>query len=245
MSTLDRPLNLGTALTSDGPSGRGSAPAPAGTAIAPRRALPVVAGIAYTASWVVGLLVSSSSTDVDSSGRQVLASLAGHEGAATAQYLLTEGAAAAFLAVVATGLAGAAARAGARPLGRAAFATGLAAALISLVQCAMGLYLTGVAAPAGNAGAAGALTAWSNHLDGVKMFILAALALATAALTRRTRVLPRWLGVTGRIAALALACSGAGYLFTIGALATTAYVSLPLLLILVTGSGVALARRAS
>jgi hypothetical protein len=241
MPVLDR--SPSTAPTGYGP--RVSVSAPAAPPTPSRRTLPIVAGIAYTASWVAGLLVSPWSTDLHSSGSQVVAALAGHEAAATADYLLTEGAAAVFLALVATGLAGAAARAGARRPGRAALATGLGAALLSLVQCAIGGYLSVVVAPAGNAGTAGTLTSWINHLDGVKMFVLAALALATAALTRRERVLPRWLGITGWIAALALACSGAGYLFTIGALAAAAYASLPLLLILVTGSGIALSRRAS
>jgi hypothetical protein len=215
--------------------------APAVTAPRARRLLPVAAGVAYSLSWVAGLLVFSSSTDVGSPGREVLAGLAGHEGAAAAQYLLTEGAAAAFLAVVTLALAGAARHAGSRRLVRITAATGLGAAAISLVQCAIGEYLTGVVAPAGKAGTAGTLTGVINQLDGVKMFVLAGFALAGAALAR-VRVLPRWLGPTGWATAVALVASGVGYLGTIGALSAAAYVSLPLLLVLVTGAGIALGR---
>jgi hypothetical protein len=209
-----------------------------------RRALPAVAGIAYSVSWVAGLLVASSSTDVGSSGAQIVAGLAGHEGAATAQYALTEGAAGVLLAIVALALAGAARRAGSGTLARLWRFTGLGAAGISLVQCALGMYLTGRAAPAGDASAAATLTSTINHLDGVKMLVLAGFALAGAALARSAGVLPRWLAGTGWALAVALVGSGVGYLFTIGALASAAYVSLPLLLVFVTGAGVALRRTA-
>jgi hypothetical protein len=209
------------------------------------RLLAAAAGVAYSASWVAGLLVSSSSTDVHSSGAQILAGLAGHEGAVTAQYVLTEGLPAVLLAIVAIALAGSARRAGARSLARIGWATGLGAAGISLAQCAIGLYLTGRVAPAGNASAAATLTSTINHLDGAKMLVLAGFALAGAALARGAgRVLPRWLSGTGWALAVALVGSGAGYLCTIGALAQAAYVSLPLLLIWVTGAGVALRRTA-
>ncbi|GAA5201935.1 hypothetical protein GCM10023322_82830 [Rugosimonospora acidiphila] len=230
-----------TTLTPTGLAVPSEAPTEAPSALPSRpalRALTVAAGAAYTVSWVVGLLVAPASTAVGSSGRQVLAGLAGHEAAATAQYLLTEGAPAVFLAIVALTLAGAARRTLPRAA-RAALATGLSAAGISLVQCVLGVYLTGAVAPKGDAGTAGTLTGWVDHLDGVKMLVLAGLALSAAALSGPRRVLPRWLAPTGWATAAALVVSGVGYLFTIGALSAAAYLSLPLLLILVTGTGIA------
>ena len=67
-------------------------------------AVPAVAGIAFTVSWVAGLLVFSSSTDIHLTGAEVVAGYAGHEGLATTQFLLTEGTASLALAVVAVAL---------------------------------------------------------------------------------------------------------------------------------------------
>jgi hypothetical protein len=80
MPVLDR--SPSTAPTGYGPRGSGSSPAAPATPS--RRTLPIVAGIAYAASWVAGLLMSRWSTDLHSSGSRVIAALAGHEGAATA-----------------------------------------------------------------------------------------------------------------------------------------------------------------
>jgi hypothetical protein len=210
------------------------------TARRARPSWPAVAGIAYSVSWIVGLCVSSASTDVSSSGAQIVAALAGHEGAATTQYALTEGAPAVLLAVVVVALARAAQRAGSRMGARLVAITGLVAAGISLVQCGLGGYLTTSLVPAADAHGAGVVTEVINRLDGVKMLLLAALAIAGMQVGRR--MLPRWLSYVGVALAIALVASGAGYLFLIGAAAQAAYVSLPLLLIWVTGAGVALAR---
>jgi len=42
--------------------------------------VPAVAGLAYTVSWLAGLAVAPSSTDVRSAGAQVVAGYAGHRG---------------------------------------------------------------------------------------------------------------------------------------------------------------------
>jgi hypothetical protein len=72
---------------------------------------------------------------------------------------------------------------------------GVGAAVVSLVQCALGLWLAGWAVPDGEAGRAGALFAAINRLDGVKMLALAAMAAGGAALVRRTHLLAGWLGL--------------------------------------------------
>lgn len=80
-----------------------------------------------------------------------------------------------------------------------------------------------------------------NRLDGVKMFLLAALALSARTLFRRGE-LPVWLGRTGFALAAAIAASGIGYLLLNPTMALFAWASLPLLLVWITGSAVALGR---
>ncbi|WP_267594157.1 hypothetical protein [Carbonactinospora thermoautotrophica] len=205
-------------------------------------ALPVVAGIAYAASWLVGLVLSPSSTDLHSPGAQVLAGYAGHEAVATNQRLLTAGAAGVLLALVALALAGRARLAGASRPAWWVTVAGLGAAALSLAQCLLGVYLTRWVVPDRRADVAGVLFEAINRLDGVKMFLLAALALAGTALAWRARVLPRWLGYAGVALAAALLVSGFGYLLLIGAAAQAAYLSLPLLILWVAGTGIALSR---
>ena len=75
-----------------------------------------------------------------------------------------------------------------------------------------------------------------NRLDGVKMLALAVLGLAGAT----SGVLPRWLRYAGITLAIAITCSAVAYLLLLPGLAGLAYVSGPLLLLFVTGTGVAL-----
>jgi hypothetical protein len=205
-------------------------------------AVPALAGIAYAASWVAGLSVAPSSTSVRPTGSAVLASYAGHFGAATAQFVLTEGTASVLLGVVVVALGRAGLRAGARRSAWLTLGAGLTAAAIGIVQCGLGLYLTSSVVPAGRAGEAAALTDLISRLDGVKMLLLAATAIAAAAMARRTGLLPRWLQWTGLALAVAIIASGIGYVLLIGSLALAAWVSLPLLLVWVTSVGILLAR---
>ena len=205
----------------------------------------LVAGIAYTAAWLAGLTVAAAGTDVSSSGAEVVAALTGHEAAAALQYLLTEVVAAAALAVTVAGVArSAAARAAARgdtAAGRAAGALRTAAfvaAGLSAVQGVLGLVVALVAVPDADAGTAGALTEAVNRTDGVKMFVLAAMALLGLR-AGRGGGLPRWLAPVAAALAVTVAASGVGYLLLVPSFALAAYASLPLLLVWVTGAGVA------
>jgi hypothetical protein len=200
--------------------------------------VPAVAGVAYLVAWVTGLAVWPTNLDVAASGARVLAAYTGHQAAAVTQYLLVEGVAAVALAVVAIALGQAARRRGAGPLGRATAAAGTGAAVVSLVQCALGVALAGWVVPDGDAGRAGSLFEAINRLDGVKMFALAAMAATGAALVRRAGVLPHWLGWVGALLAVALVVSGVGYLLLSSTLAPAVFVSGPLLLIWVTGAGI-------
>ena len=214
----------------------------------PRRrgllSVPAVAGLAYTASWLAGLTVAPSSTNVRSTGAQVVAGYAGHEGATATQFVLTEGTASLALAVVAIALGRAGLPAGAGRAARLTASAGCAAAAIALIQCALGLYLTVSVVPAGHAGTAAAVTDTLNRLDGVKMLVLAIMAVAGTILARRTGLLPRWLQWTGVALAAAITTSGIGYALLNPALALAAWVSLPLLLAWVTGAGITVGRAA-
>src|ERR1700744_3304315 len=193
-----------------------------------RTPAPAVAGIAYALAWVTGLAVWPSNQDVTASGAKVMSAYTGHQGVATAQYLLVEGAAAIALAVVAVALARAAGRRGAGQAGTVVALAGGSAALISLIQSALGLALVGGAVPNGETARAGSLVDLINRLDGAKMLVLAAMALARAAVVRRADLKPRWLRYNAVLLAASLSASGLGYLLLDNALAQAAAVSLPL-----------------
>jgi hypothetical protein len=197
--------------------------------------------IVYATAWVLGLAVWPSNLNVAASNAKVLATYRAHEGAAMTQYVLVEGVAALALAVVVIGLGRAARRQGAGRLGLVTVVVGLTAVALSLVECVLGLLLGGSVAPDGEAGRAGRLFDVISRLDGVKMLALAAMAVAGFGLVRRA-VLPRWLAYAAALLTVALIASGAGYLLLNTTLAQAAYVSGPLLLVWVTGVGVALAR---
>jgi hypothetical protein len=201
-----------------------------------------VAGLAYTASWLAGLAVAPSSTSVRPTGAQVVSGYAAHEGGATAQFLLTEGTASLALAVVAVTLGRAGLRAGGRATARLTLGAGAGAAAIALIQCALGLHLTLSVVPAGHASTAAAVTDAVNRLDGAKMFLLAAMAAAGTAMGRRSGLLPRWLQWTGVALAIAITASGIGYALLDNTFALAAWLSLPLLLAWVTGTGIVLSR---
>ena len=218
------------------------------TATAPRVSVgrrritaPTVAGVAYTTAWLLGLAVWPSNLDVAATNVKVVATYSAHQGAAITQYVLIEGVAAIALAGVVTALGMAARRCGAAQLGRVTVAAGLTAVALSLAQCGLGLLLAGSFAPDGKADAAGRLFDLINRMDGVKMFALAAMAFAAVGLAGRA-VLPRWLGYVAAVLTVALIVSGAGYLLLSTTLAQAVFVSGPLLLVWVTGAGVALGR---
>jgi hypothetical protein len=199
-----------------------------------------IAGLLFSFAWLVGLFVWTSNTVVTATDATIVADYAAGQAPAMVQSTLVHGIAAIALAGVTVALWRAITRDGWR---RGVGIAGSIAVTISLVQWVLGLLLAGWAAPDGAAGRAGDLFVAINRLDGVKMFALAALAalaVAGAGAIRRGGVLPAWLGWVGIALAAALAVSGVGYLFLMDGLSGAAYVSLPLLLVWVTGVGVAL-----
>ncbi|MCO6007101.1 hypothetical protein NE236_19145 [Actinoallomurus purpureus] len=196
--------------------------------------LPAVTGIAYTLSWVAGLSIGAPSPKLTASGSEIVSAFAGHQGVVAAQFLLTEGLPAAGLGIVSVLLTKAASRAGAVTAARVIGGAGIIAAVISLVQFALGLALSRTTAP----GTAHLLFQAGDRLDGVKMLALAVVGVAAAA----SGVLPRWLRYAGAALAVAIAASGVVYLFLLQSLALLAAPALILLLIFVTGTGIALGR---
>jgi hypothetical protein len=214
-------------------------------AAAPGRRLSALAAVsaAYSLSWVAALSVGPGNVSATADGHEVVTAYGGQAVGGTAQYLLSEGLPAVGLAVVGLALAGAARRAGLLRAARTTAAAALTAAAISAVQCLLGVFLVLSSAPRGATGEAHLLFELVNRMDGVKMLVLAALALGGAALAR-SGVAAGWLRLPAYALALTIAGSGIGYLLLLGGFTSLAYLSLPLLMLWVTGTGISLSRKA-
>jgi hypothetical protein len=203
---------------------------------------PAIAGVTFVAAWLAGLAAWPTNPSVTASNATVMSAYAGHRGVAVTQYVLVEGLAAVALAVVVVALGRATRQHGAGPLGRVAVLAGIGAATVSLIECALGLWLAVAVVPDGQTNRAGVVFDLITRLDGVKMLGFAVMALAAVGLGRRGGLLPRWLGYTAAALAAAMTASGIGYLLPNNTLAQAAAVSLPLLLIWVVGTGLVLGR---
>ena len=180
---------------------------------------------------------------VSASGRQAVTAFAGHSGSALTQFALNEGVAAVALAAVVISVARAAIRAGRARAGQAVAAFGLAAAGISWAQLTLGAWLFHELVPDRRAATAGTVYHAITRMDGAKMLLLAAMALAVAGLARRPGILPAWLAALGAVLAATLVTSGVGYLLLASGLSSAVYVSGILLLIFVSATGISLHRR--
>ena len=213
---------------------------PARTEHRTARSLAVVAGIGYSVAWIISLLVGAPNPTVAAGGSQVVAAFAGHGGSAMAMFALAEGIAAAALAVVVISAARAARHSRARLAGLTGAGFGIAAAVVSWIELALGAWL--VYGPVASRRIATAGTAYQvlMRLDGAKMFLLAAMAVALSVVALTSCALPRWLAPVGFVLAASLAVSGLGYALLAPGLASAVYVSGILLLAFVTGTGVTL-----
>jgi hypothetical protein len=205
--------------------------------------LPALAGIGYAAAWIISQSVGAPNPSVAASGSQVVAAYAGRSGPSLAMFALAEGAAAIALVAVMTAAARAARRGGQTRAGLAAAAFGIAVAAVSWAELALGTWLISGLVPDRRTAMAGAVYQAINRMDGAKMFLLGAMALAISQLARRSPILPRWLAPLGSLLAAALVTSGVGYLLLIPGLASAVYVSGVLLLIFVAATGVTLRSR--
>lgn len=204
-----------------------------------------LASFTYIPFWVVALTVWSGSLSIQLSSEGAVALYGSAPLRATLNVIFSEGLPAISLLIVLVAVAFTVRRSGAAGAGLIVLVAGVAAVVVSLVECALGLLLTLVAAPAHDASLAGLLFGSLTRLDGVKMLLLAAAALAASVGPAwRLRALPVWLRVIGVALAVAIVISGVGYAFLIPPLAIAAWASLPLLLVWVTGSGLVLTWRA-
>ena len=151
-------------------------PAVPGHAAGRRTAGPAVAGLVCVAAWVVGLVIGPASLDVTAPGTAVVSAYAGQQGAAIAQVLLTKGVAAVALAVVVLTLGQAARGRRSRRIARRIEVAGLAAVVLSLVQCVHVVRLAWWVAPGGDSSRAAGLFQLISRIDGVKMLLLSILA---------------------------------------------------------------------
>ena len=211
---------------------------PAGIQNRAARRLAVLAGVGYTVAWVASQAVGAPSPSVSASGRQVVAALAGHDGPTMTMFVLAEGIAAVALAIVVLLVARAARWQGTPRAGLTAAGFGLAAVVVSWVELAMGAWLVFGVVASGRAATAGALWHALNRVDGGKMFLLAAMAVALAVLSMTSAVLPRWLAPAGLLLAVSLVISGIGWLLLAPGLAASVIVSGVLLLVFVTATGI-------
>jgi hypothetical protein len=226
---------------------RNPAARPPASRAAWRAYLPGAAGAAYLMAWVIGLAVWPVNLPLNATAAQAMASHAAHPAAAATQYLLAEGLAGLLLAAVLGSvlIPRLRARTGSRATVTAtvtAAILGSIAVVTSLTQCVIGLLLIS-AADRGDVAVSGDLFKLVNQLDGVKMLALAVTAFCLATLGGPATALPRWLRVTALPLAVALAASGYAYLTLTNALGWTAFVSGVLLLMWVTGTGIALTIR--
>jgi small-conductance mechanosensitive channel len=117
---------------------------------------------------------------------------------------------------------------------------GVVAAAVSLAELVMAAWLQYGPVTSGQAATAGTLWSAIHRIDGVKMFVLAAMAVALAVLSLTSAVLPRWLAPLALLLAVALVLSGLGYVLLAAGLSDTVWVSGILLLIVITATGVTL-----
>src|SRR4051812_41084510 len=126
----------------------------------PSRAPLRLAAVGFSLAWIAGLAIPLPVLDLDAPARAAVDAVTGHELATALRATLVHGFAALAIAVIAVRLGG------------RAMIAGLTAAGLSVTQWILELMT------ANDPGAAGPLTEAVNRIDGLKMFALAAFALA-------------------------------------------------------------------
>jgi hypothetical protein len=210
---------------------------------------PALAGVAYSVAWIVSQLTGGRNPSIAAPGTQLVASFAGDGGSMVAMFVLAEGVAAIALILVVVFVARAAWQPGISQAARRAAMTaavlGIASAVVSFVELGLGIWLFGTLLPQRRTATFGTVFHSLNRVDGGKMFVLAAMAVALSAVAISAPILPRWLTPFGFLLAVALVVSGLGWVLLAPGLANSVNVSAPLLLAFVTATGVTLGLRTS
>ena len=199
-----------------------------------------VAGICYTVAWVVSFAPGAPMPSVAASGGQIVAAYSGHDWPTIVNLVLSEGIAAVALAAVVLLVGSAARRAGARRAGLAVAVFGVTAAAVSLAELVMAAWLQYGPVASRHDATAGTLWSTVQRIDGAKLFVLAAMAVALAVLSLTSTVLPRWLALLAYPLAVSLVLSGLGYVLLAAGLSDAVYVAGVLLLVVVTAAGLTL-----
>jgi hypothetical protein len=155
-------------------------------------------------------------------------------------FALAEGVAAIALVGVVLSAARAARRCGHPGAGVAAAAFGIAVAAISWTQLGLGIWLISGLVPNRRAGTAGAVYQVIMRIDGAKMILLAAMALAIGQLARTRLMMPRWMAPVAVVLAVTLLMSGVGFMVLASGLASVVLVSGTILVIFVCATGITL-----
>ena len=199
-----------------------------------------VAGICYTVAWVVSFAPGAPMPSVAASGGQIVAAYSGHNWPTIVNLVLSEGIAAVALAAVVLLVGSAARRAGARRAGLAVAVFGVTAAVVSLAELVMAVWLQYGPVASRHDATSGTLWSAVQRIDGAKLFVLAAMAVALAVLSLTSTVLPRWLALLAYPPAASLVLSGLGYVLLAAGLSDAVYVAGVLLLVVVTAAGLTL-----
>lgn len=198
--------------------------------------LPALAGIGYGIAWVVGLAAWPSNLAIDASEKEIVTVYATHMSQAATQYLLVEGLAGVLLGMVLLYCLRHASHCDPTWTARAAVAAGCAVA-ISLVQCFLGLLLAS-SASSGHLARSGDIYQLINRLDGVKQLLLSVCVVILGVLFQTASNYPLRLKRIAVVVGIALVPSGLANVLLWNALAGATFVSLPLLILWVGGTGI-------
>jgi hypothetical protein len=208
---------------------------------------PALAGVGYAVAWIASQLTGAPNPSIAAPGTQLVASFAGHGGSMLAMFVLAEGVASIALILVVVFVARAARQPGIRHSARLAAMTaagfGIASAVVSLTELGLGAWLFGTVLPQRRTATFGTVFHALERLDGAKMFLLAAMAVALSAVAISAPILPRWLAPIGFLLGAGLVVSGLGWVLLAPGLSNSVYVSGVLLVVFVTATGVTLALR--
>jgi hypothetical protein len=208
---------------------------------------PALAGVGYAVAWIASQLTGAPNPSIAAPGTQLVASFAGHGGSMLAMFVLAEGVAAIALILVVVFVARAARQPGIRHSARLAAMTaagfGIASAVVSLAELGLGVWLFGTVLPQRRTVTFGTAYHALSRVDGAKMLLLAAMAVALSAVALSAAILPRWLAPIGFLLGAGLVVSGLGWLLLAPGLSNSVYVSGVLLVVFVTATGVTLGIR--